>query len=94
MAQIIPGLTQRVPPLARRTARPDERDTPCLQPLCGVVSCIGESTGGHAYDLVAVTRAVDAMTDTNADAQADSLAQIFSPLGETGATQAIIDLCE
>ena len=57
-------------------------------------SSIGvESTARHAYELgINVTLAVDAMTDMNADAHADSVAWIFPRLGETGATQEIIDL--
>lgn len=62
--------------------------------LCGVATSIGvESTARHAYELgLNVTLAVDAMTDMNADAHADSVAWIFPRLGETGATQEIIDL--
>lgn len=62
--------------------------------LCGVATSIGvESTARHAYELgFNVTLAVDAMTDMNADAHANSVTRIFPRLGETGATQEIIDL--
>lgn len=62
--------------------------------LCGVATSIGvESTARHAYELgFNITLAVDAMTDMNADAHANSLARIFPRLGETGTTQEIIDL--
>jgi len=36
--------------------------------------------------------AVDAMTDRNADAHANSIARIFPRLGEVGTTQEIIDI--
>jgi nicotinamidase-related amidase len=64
--------------------------------LCGVATSIGVvSTARHAYELgFNVTLAVDAMTDMNADAHANSLARIFPKLGETGATQEIIDLLD
>ncbi|MCL2831471.1 MAG: isochorismatase family protein [Betaproteobacteria bacterium] len=60
--------------------------------VCGVATSIGvESTARQAHELgFNVTLAVDAMTDMNADAHANSLARIFPRLGETGATQEII----
>jgi nicotinamidase-related amidase len=62
--------------------------------LCGVATSIGvESTARHAFELgFNVTLAVDAMTDIDADAHVNSLKRIFPRLGETGATQDIIDL--
>jgi nicotinamidase-related amidase len=64
--------------------------------LAGVATSIGvESTARHAYELgFNVTLAIDAMTDMNTDAHANSLTRIFPKLGETGATQEIIDLLE
>ncbi|WP_179402464.1 isochorismatase family protein [Burkholderia guangdongensis] len=64
--------------------------------LCGVATSIGvESTARYAHELgFNVTLAVDAMTDMDADAHANSLARIFPRLGETGATQEIIDLLD
>lgn len=64
--------------------------------LCGVATSIGvESTARYAHELgFNVTLAVDAMTDMNADAHANSLARIFPRLGETGATKEIIDLLD
>jgi nicotinamidase-related amidase len=64
--------------------------------LAGVATSIGvESTARHAYELgFNVTLAIDAMTDMNADAHANSLTRIFPKLGETGATQEIIDRLE
>jgi nicotinamidase-related amidase len=64
--------------------------------LAGVATSIGvESTARHAYELgFNVTLAIDAMTDMNADAHANSLTRIFPKLGETGATQEVIDLLE
>jgi nicotinamidase-related amidase len=62
--------------------------------LCGVATSFGvESTARHAYELgFNVTLAVDAMTDMNAEAHANSLARIFPQLGETAPTLEIIDL--
>ena len=62
--------------------------------LCGVATSIGvESTARQAFELgFNVTLAIDAMTDLNADAHANSIARIFPRLGETGTAQEIIDL--
>ena len=62
--------------------------------LAGVATSIGvESTARQAHELgFNVALAVDAMTDLNPDAHANSLTRIFPRLGETGATQEIIDL--
>jgi nicotinamidase-related amidase len=62
--------------------------------VLGVATSIGvESTARHAYENgFNVTLAVDAMTDLNADAHANSIKLIFPRLGESGTTQEIIDL--
>jgi nicotinamidase-related amidase len=62
--------------------------------IAGISTSIGvESTARNAYELgFNVTLAVDAMTDVNADAHANSIARIFPRLGETGTTQEIIDI--
>jgi nicotinamidase-related amidase len=62
--------------------------------IAGVATSIGvESTARYAHELgFNVTLAVDAMTDMNADAHANSVTRIFPRLGETGTTQEIIDL--
>ncbi|WP_109232341.1 cysteine hydrolase [Klebsiella pneumoniae] len=62
--------------------------------VCGVATSIGvESTARQAHELgFNVTLAVDAMTDLSAEAHANSLERIFPQLGETGTTQAILDL--
>lgn len=62
--------------------------------LAGIATSIGvESTARHAYELgFNVTLAVDAMTDMNLEAHANSIARIFPRLGETGTTREIIDL--
>jgi nicotinamidase-related amidase len=62
--------------------------------LAGVATSIGvESTALYAYELgFNVTLAVDAMTDMNPDAHINSVTRIFPRLGETGTTQAVIDL--
>ncbi len=64
--------------------------------LAGVSTSIGvESTARQAHELLFnVTLATDAMTDTNADAHANSLARIFPRLGETGSTQDILALLD
>jgi nicotinamidase-related amidase len=64
--------------------------------IAGVATSIGvESTARQAYELgFHVTLAVDAMTDMNPAAHANSLAAIFPRLGETGTTQEIIDLLD
>lgn len=64
--------------------------------LCGVATSVGvESTARHAYELgFNVTLAVDAMTDMNADAHANSIARIFPRLGETATTPEIIALLD
>ena len=64
--------------------------------IAGVATSIGvESTARHAHELgFHVTLAVDAMTDLNADAHANSLSRIFPRLGESGTTQEIIALLD
>jgi nicotinamidase-related amidase len=64
--------------------------------LAGVSTSIGvESTARAAYELgYNVTLATDAMTDTNADAHANSVTRIFPRLGETGTTHEILALLE
>lgn len=64
--------------------------------VVGVATSIGvESTARQAHELgLNVTLAVDAMTDTNAEAHANSVARIFPRLGETGTTQEIIALLD
>jgi nicotinamidase-related amidase len=62
--------------------------------VAGVATGTGvEATARQAYEHgFNVTLAVDAMTDTRAEAHAYSLAHVFPRLGETGTTQEIIDL--
>ncbi len=62
--------------------------------LCGVATSIGvESTARHAYELgFNITLALDAMTDVNKDAHANSVTHIFPRLGETAMTTDIIAL--
>ena len=64
--------------------------------IAGVATSIGvESTARQAHEHgFHVTLAVDAMTDTNADAHIHSTMRIFPRLGETGTTQEIIDLLD
>jgi nicotinamidase-related amidase len=64
--------------------------------LAGISTSIGvESTARAAYELgYNVTLAIDAMTDTNADAHSNSLMRIFPRLGETGSTQEVISRVE
>ncbi|RQS68708.1 isochorismatase family protein [Burkholderia sp. Bp8963] len=64
--------------------------------LAGIATSIGvESTARQAHELgYNVTLVVDAMTDLNADAHANSVARIFPRLGETGSTQDIVALLE
>jgi nicotinamidase-related amidase len=64
--------------------------------VCGVATSIGvESTARYAYELgFNVTLAVDAMTDLNADAHANSIARIFPRLGETATADEIIRLLD
>ncbi|MCL2658803.1 MAG: isochorismatase family protein [Betaproteobacteria bacterium] len=62
--------------------------------VCGVATSIGvESTARQAHEFgFNVTLAADAMTDTSAEAHANSLERIFPRLGETGTSQEIITL--
>jgi nicotinamidase-related amidase len=62
----------------------------------GVATSAGvESTARHAHELgFNVALAVDAMTDTSADAHHNSITRIFPRLGETGTTPEIVDLLE
>jgi len=62
--------------------------------IVGVATGTGvESTARQAYELgFNVTLAVDAMTDMRLEAHDYSIAKVFPRLGETGATQEIIDL--
>ncbi|MCA8220220.1 hydrolase [Burkholderia multivorans] len=64
--------------------------------LAGVATSIGvESTARQAHELgYNVTLAVDAMTDLNADAHANSVERLFPRLGETGSTQDIVALLD
>lgn len=64
--------------------------------LAGISTSIGvESTARQAYELgFNVTLALDAMTDTNAEAHANSVSRIFPRLGETGTTSDIITLLD
>jgi len=64
--------------------------------IAGVATSIGvESTARQAHELgFHVTLAVDAMTDLNADAHANSVSRIFPRLGESGTTQEIIGLLD
>lgn len=64
--------------------------------LAGVSTSIGvESTARQAHELgFNVTLAIDAMTDMNADAHANSVERIFPRLGETGTTAEIIALLD
>ncbi|MGI8418884.1 MAG: isochorismatase family cysteine hydrolase [Nakamurella sp.] len=62
--------------------------------MAGVATSIGvESTARHAHENgYHVTLALDAITDTNSDAHANSVDRIFPRLGETGSTQQIVEL--
>ena len=64
--------------------------------IVGVSTSAGvESTARHAHENgFNVTLAIDAMTDTNADAHINSITRIFPRLGETGSTREIISLLE
>ena len=64
--------------------------------ISGVATGTGvEATARQAYEAgFNVTLAVDAMTDARPGAHDYSIAHVFPRLGETGATQAIIDLLE
>jgi nicotinamidase-related amidase len=64
--------------------------------IAGVATSIGvESTARQAYALgFNVTLAVDAMTDMNPDAHANSLTRIFPRLGESGTTREIVALLD
>ena len=62
--------------------------------VVGVATGTGvESTARQAYELgFNVTLAIDAMTDTRPQAHEYSVTNVFPRLGETGTTQAILDL--
>ncbi|WP_133646994.1 isochorismatase family protein [Paraburkholderia flava] len=62
--------------------------------LVGVSTSSGvEATGRNAFELgFNVTYAIDAMTDLDIDAHANSTTRIFPKFGETGTTQQILDL--
>jgi nicotinamidase-related amidase len=64
--------------------------------IAGVATSIGvESTARQAHELgINVTLAVDAMTDRDPDAHANSVTRIFPRLGETGTAQEIIALLD
>jgi nicotinamidase-related amidase len=64
--------------------------------MTGVSTSAGvESTARNAHELgFNVTFAVDAMTDTNPEAHANSIARIFPRLGETGTSQEIVELLD
>jgi len=64
--------------------------------IAGVATGTGvEATARQAYEAgFNVTLAIDAMTDTRAEAHDYSIAKVFPRLGETGTTQEIIDLLD
>jgi len=64
--------------------------------VAGVATSNGvEVTARQAYELgFNVTFPTDAMTDLQADAHAYSITRVFPRIGETGATQEIIDLLQ
>jgi nicotinamidase-related amidase len=64
--------------------------------ITGVATGTGvEATARQAYEHgLNVTLAVDAMTDIRPEAHDYSIANVFPRLGETGTTQAIIDLLQ
>lgn len=64
--------------------------------IAGVATGTGvESTARQAYEAgFNVTLAIDAMTDGRPNAHHYSIAHVFPRLGETGSTQAILDLLE
>lgn len=64
--------------------------------IAGVATAGGvESTARQAYEAgFNVTLAIDAMTDGRPEAHDYCVANVFPRLGETGSTQAIIDLFE
>ena len=64
--------------------------------LAGVSTSAGvESTARHAHELgFNVALAIDAMTDMNAGAHANSVERIFPRMGETGTTRDIIALLD
>jgi nicotinamidase-related amidase len=64
--------------------------------IAGIATSIGvESTARHAHELgFNVVVAIDAVTDMNPDAHANSITRIFPRLGETGTTREIIDLLQ
>jgi nicotinamidase-related amidase len=64
--------------------------------VAGVATATGvESTARQAYEHgFNVTLAIDAMTDVRADAHEYSVRNVFPRLGETGTTQAILDLLQ
>jgi nicotinamidase-related amidase len=64
--------------------------------VCGIATSIGvESTARQAHEAgLNVSLAIDAMTDLNAEAHANSVARIFPRLGETDTTDAFLALLE
>jgi nicotinamidase-related amidase len=64
--------------------------------VTGVATGTGvEATARQAYEAgFNVTLAIDAMTDTRAEAHHYSIANVFPRLGETGTAQEILDLLE
>ena len=64
--------------------------------VAGIATSIGvESTARQASELgYNVLLALDAMTDLNAEAHANSVNWVFPKLGETGSTQEIIALVD
>lgn len=62
--------------------------------VIGIATAGGvEATASQAFELgFHVTLAIDAMTDRRAEAHAYCLTHVFPRLGETGTTQAILDM--
>eukprot|EP01037_Dinobryon_pediforme_P028864 gene28864-32298_t len=64
--------------------------------LLGIASSNGvEATARHAFELgFNLSFAIDAITDGDPEAHANSVTRIFPKLGETGTAKAIIDLLD
>jgi len=64
--------------------------------IAGIATSIGvESTARSAYDHgYHVTLAIDAMTDTDAQAHDNSVGRVFPKLGETGTAAELLTLLD
>ena len=95
-AGVNPTVNAKLPVKRCEAALYSQSIVPLLMLVTGVATAIGvQATARQAYEQgFNVTLAIDAMTDLRLQAHDYSIANVFPRLGETGTTQAILDLLQ